>query len=165
MASAQTVLSCTNGHCLVWDFTCSDTLATSHLNRAVLESGFVANDAESRKSIKYSSLSTLYCFIPTAIKTLGVPGDEALSFLGQRIAVATAEPRSFKFLMQRPSVAIQRGNATCIALELCPLLLAGTDFFKFSIDTFLKKILVVEFDCWIYIKLYSIFFKPSDVLL
>ena len=77
----------------------------------------LANDAESRKSIKYSSLSALYRFIPIAIETLGVLGDEALSFfhdLGQRIAVATAEPRSFQFLMQRLSVAIQRGNAACI---------------------------------------------------
>ena len=112
-----TVLPWANGRCLVWDFTCPDTLAASHLNRAVLGSGVVANGAESRKSIKYSSLSALYRFIPIAIETLGVPGDEALSFfhdLGQRIAVATAEPRSFQFLMQRLSVAIQRGNAACI---------------------------------------------------
>ena len=109
-----TVLPWANGRCLVWDFTCPDTLAASHLNRVVLGSGVVANDAESRKSTKYSSLSALYGFIPIAIETLGVPGDEALSFfhdLGQRIAVATAEPRSFQFLMQRLSVAIQRGNA------------------------------------------------------
>ena len=97
----------------MWDFTCPDTLAASRLNRVVLGSGVVANDAESRKSTKYSSLSALYRFIPIAIETLGVPGDEALSFfhdLGQRIAVATAEPHSFQFL----SVAIQRGNAAYI---------------------------------------------------
>ena len=101
----------------MWDFTCPDTLAASHLNRAVLGSGVVAKDAQSRKSTKYSSLSALYRFIPNAIETLGVPGDKALSFfhdLGQRIAVATAEPRSFQFRMQGLSVAIQRGNAACI---------------------------------------------------
>ena len=104
-----------NRYCLVWDF--PDILAASHLNRAVLGSGIVANDAKSRKSTEYSLLSVLCRFIPIAIETLGVPGDEALSFfhdLGQRIAVATAEPRSFQFLMQRLSVAIQRGNAACI---------------------------------------------------
>ena len=58
-----------------------------------------ANDAESWKSTKYSSLSALHRFIPIAIETLGVPGDEALmtfhmTLIGQRIAVATAEPRS-----------------------------------------------------------------------
>ena len=51
------------------------------------------------------------------METFGVPGDEALAFfrdLGQRIAVAAAEPRSFQFLMQLVSVAVQRGNAACI---------------------------------------------------
>ena len=31
-----TVLPWANGRCLVWDFTCSDTMAASHLNRAVV---------------------------------------------------------------------------------------------------------------------------------
>jgi len=34
--------------------------------------------------------------------------------LGRRIASSTAEPRSFSFLMQRLSVAVQRGNAVCV---------------------------------------------------
>ena len=34
--------------------------------------------------------------------------------LGYRIAIATDEPRYFKLLTQRVSVAIQRGNASCI---------------------------------------------------
>lgn len=94
-----------------------NTLAASHLNKAVLSSGAVANDAENRKTSKYSSLSAQYCFVPIAVETLGAPGDEALAFfrdLGQRIAATTAEPRSFQFLMQRVSVAVQRGNAACI---------------------------------------------------
>jgi hypothetical protein len=112
-----TVLPWANGRCLVWDFTCPDTLAASHLNRAVLSPGAVANDAENHKMTKYSSLSAQYDFRPIAVETLGAPGDEALTFfrdLGQRIAAATAEPRSFQFLMQRVSVAVQRGNAACI---------------------------------------------------
>ena len=89
----------------------------SHLNRAVLSPGAVANDAENHKMTKYSSLSAQYDFKPIAVETLGAPGDEALMFLrdlGQRIAAKTAEPRSFQFLMQRVSVAVQRGNAACI---------------------------------------------------
>lgn len=112
-----TVLPWANGRCLVWDFTCPDTLAASHLNRAVMSPGAVANYAENRKSSKYLSLSANYCFVPVAVETLGAPGDEALAFfrdIGQRIAAATAEPRSFQFLMQRVSVAVQRGNAACI---------------------------------------------------
>ena len=111
-----TVLPWANGRCL-WDFTCPDTLAASHLNRAVVSQGAVANDAANRKTTKYSSLSAQYCFVPLAVETLGALGDEAFRFfrdLGQRIAVTTAEPRSYQFLMQRISVAVQRGNASCI---------------------------------------------------
>jgi len=75
-----TVLPWANGRCLVWDFTCPDTLAASHLDRAVLSPGAIANDAENRKRSKYLSLSAQYRFVPIAIETLGAPGDEALAF-------------------------------------------------------------------------------------
>jgi hypothetical protein len=112
-----TVLPWSNGRCLVWDFTCPDTLASSHLNRAVVGASSVANDAETRKSSKYSSLSALYQFTPIAIETLGAFGDEAMTFLrdlGKRIAAVSAEPRSLQFMLQRLSVAVQRGNAACV---------------------------------------------------
>jgi hypothetical protein len=112
-----TVLPWANGRCMVWDFTCPDTLAASHLNRAVVSPGAVANDAESRKTLKYRSLSPLYSFWPVAVETLGALGDEASALfrdIGQRIAIVTGEPRSYQFLMQRLSVAVQRGNAACI---------------------------------------------------
>jgi len=70
-----TVLPWANGHCLVWDFTCPNTLATSHLNRP----GAVANDEESQKSLKYLSLSAQYSFVPVIIETLIAPGDETLA--------------------------------------------------------------------------------------
>ena len=112
-----TVLPWANGRCMVWDFTCPDTLAASHLNRAVVGVSCVANDAETRKSAKYSSLSALYKFTPVAVETLGALGDEALTLfkdIGHRVAAVTNESRSFQFLMQRLSVAIQRGNAACV---------------------------------------------------
>ena len=106
-----------NGRCLVWDFTCPDTLAASHLNRAVLSPGAVANDAESRKSAKYRSLAAMYSFTPVAVETLGSLGEEATAFfrdLGRRIAMVTAEPRSSQFLLQQLSITVQRGNAACV---------------------------------------------------
>ena len=118
-----TELPWANGRCLVWDFTCPHTLAADHINKAVIGPGDVANNAESRKSVKYSSLSALYRFVPISVETLGAPGDEALAFfrdLGKRIADVTAEPRSFQFLMQRLSVAVQRGNAACIVGTVPP---------------------------------------------
>ena len=63
-----TVMPWSNGRCLVWDFTCPDTLAVCHLNRAVIGPGTVANDAESRKATKYNSLTNMYSFMPVAMK-------------------------------------------------------------------------------------------------
>jgi hypothetical protein len=45
--------------CLVGDFTCSDTLAGSHLKRAVLSPSAVANDVEHHKTMNYRSLASL----------------------------------------------------------------------------------------------------------
>ena len=52
-----------------------------------------------------------------AVETLGALGEDASIFfrdLGHRIAAVTLEPRSYQFLMQRLSVAVQRGNAACV---------------------------------------------------
>ena len=93
------------------------TLAASHLNRAVFGPGAVVNEAEVRKTVKYQSLAVRYIFTAVAVETLGAIGEEASVFfhdLGRRIAAVTAEPKSFQFMMQRLSVAVQRGNAVCI---------------------------------------------------
>jgi hypothetical protein len=106
-----------NGRCLVWDFTCPDTLAPSHWNAAVTGPGVVAGEAEVRKKTKYSQLSVMYCFVPIAVETLGALGDDASDFLhqlGRRIANVTGERRATEFLLQRLSVAIQRGNAASV---------------------------------------------------
>ena len=136
-----TVLPWANGRCLVWDFTCPDTLAASHLNRAVLGSGVVANDAESRKSIKYSSLSALYRFIPIAIETLGEPGDEALSFFMTLVSALQLPQLNHVHSSSWCNVWVLQYNvATQLASsELCPLLLAGTNSFTFNIDTLVFK--------------------------
>ena len=105
------------GRCLVWDVTCCDTLAISHLNCAVTGPGVVTTDAECRKQLKYEAISRTHCFIPVAVETIGALGEEATGFLkdlGRRIAATTKEHRSFEFLMQRVSVVIQRGNAACV---------------------------------------------------
>ena len=105
------------GRCLVWDVTCPDTLASSHLNNAVTGPGAVASVAESNKRTKYEEISHTFHFIPVAVETLGALGADAAAFfkdLGTRIKTVTQERRAFDFLMQRVSVAIQRGNAACI---------------------------------------------------
>jgi len=105
------------GKCLAWDFTCPDTLAVSHLNAAVTGPGVVATEAERQTRIKYACLTHAYHFVPVAVETLGALGEEASDFvheLGRRIATVTGEKRSTEFLLQRLSVAIQRGNASSV---------------------------------------------------
>ena len=106
-----------HGKCLVWDFTCPDTLAPSHTSTTSTTAGAAANSAEAAKSAKYTDLSNNYEVAPIAIETLGVwgqAGRRLIQVLGSRIAAATKEPRSCAFLRQRVAVAIQRGNAAAV---------------------------------------------------
>jgi len=96
--------------CLVWDFTCPDTLAPSHIDLAVSGPGVLACESEVRKRLKYSNLAASYCFVPVALKTLAAVGVDATYFmhqLGRRIAAMTGERRATDYLFQRLSVAIQ----------------------------------------------------------
>ena len=106
-----------NGRCLAWDFTCPDILAPSHLNTAINGPGVVACEAEGKKRVKYASLSPTFCFVPVAVETLGTLGDgadERMHDPGWRISEVTGERRATEFLLQRLSVAIQRGNAASV---------------------------------------------------
>ena len=112
-----TLMLWANGRSLIWDFTCSHTVAASNINRAVRGPSTVACDAERHKISKYSNLLSTYTFIPIAVKTIRAVGADAMSFfieLGRRVRFITNEKRSYYFLMQRLSVAVQRGNAACL---------------------------------------------------
>ena len=112
-----TIVPWANGRCTVWDFTCPDTLAPSHINHTSRAAGSAAETAESNKRVKYSGLGNAYNFVPFAVETLGAWGPDALalsSALGSRLAAALGEPRSTAFLRQRLDIAIQRGNAAAI---------------------------------------------------
>jgi hypothetical protein len=112
-----TLIPWSQGRCLIWDFTCPDTLAQSHLLQSSLAAGSAASVAETNKISKYGNLATTYRFAPFAIETLGGWGPGALSLsseLGGRVAAKTREPRSTMFFRQRLDVVIQRGNAASI---------------------------------------------------
>ena len=86
------------GRVLVWDATCPDTLAPSHIALASREPGLVAEQAEQQKKAKYADLLTTHHFVPIGIETTGVFGPEALSFfkeLGRRLRARSGEPLSF----------------------------------------------------------------------
>ena len=116
-SDGMSVLPWSYGRCLEWDFTCPDTTAASHLNRAVVDASVVASDAEEKKHAKCASLSSMYEFVPIAVETFGAIGDTALNFMKEvvrRSSAVTLEQRYFGYLMQRLRVAIQRGNAVCV---------------------------------------------------
>ena len=112
-----TVVPWERGKLLVWDATCSDTFAPSYSSNAASEVGAVAAMAEERKKAKYEHLDASHSFVPVAVETAGVFGPLTHTFLkdlGRRIALVTGEEKSYSYLVQRVSVAIQRGNAASV---------------------------------------------------
>ena len=108
-----TMIPWKNGKPLVWDATCPDTLAISYRSQATSSAGAVADLTECRKADKYSSLGVGYSFTPVAFETLGAMGKKSLAFvkdLGHRVRQRTGEA----YLLQRLSVAVQRGNAVSV---------------------------------------------------
>ena len=88
---------------MVWDATCSDTLAPSHRDIALREPGAVAAAVENRKRAKYSHLDATHHFVPFAVESLGVLGREAHAFLrdlARRLTFATDDHQSHQFLLQ-----------------------------------------------------------------
>ena len=60
------------------------------------------------------ALGRSHSFTPVAIETLGAIGPKSLAFirdLGYRMKQRTGEERALTYLLQRLSVAIQRGNS------------------------------------------------------
>ena len=77
-----------------------------------------AAGAELKKQQKYQEICSGVDFIPVAIETTGVWGQQAMeivSEIGHKLAEVNHDPRSVcLFLRQRIPVAVQRGNAACI---------------------------------------------------
>jgi len=111
------------GRPLVWDFTCADTFAPSHVVTTATSRGSAAVEASEAKKKKYEFLGDAYIFAPIAVETTGVWAKESLLFIkeiGRRIAEASGEKRSTSFLLQRLSIAVQRGNVAAVLGTLPP---------------------------------------------
>ena len=117
-----------------------DTLAASYLDKAVLGPGVVATEAETRKRHTYSTVdNSMYIFQPIAIETLGAFGMSAIDFfndLGHRMWTVSQDSRAGMFLMQRLSVAMQRGSAACILGSIADDDLISTA--EFFVSTFVS---------------------------
>ena len=103
----------------VWDFTCPDTLAPSHLSLSSQTAGSVEAKAEAGKLVKYAEIASSadYIFTPIAIETLGAWGpsaDAICSDIGARLSSLTGDIRATAFLKQRLAIAVQKGNAAAI---------------------------------------------------
>ena len=112
------------GRPLIWDFTCIDTVAKSHLRLSAHGAGRAAAAAEDAKRRKYDELATQYEFMPLAVETFGATGPVAREFLGRvglLLAKETGRPAAGAELIQQIQICVQRGNAACVinALRSC----------------------------------------------
>ena len=97
----------------------------SYRTTAITSSNAVAAMAEDRKAIKYNHLTIHYVFMPVAIESLGALGPVSISFfksLGHRIRTYPGDKDATIHLLQRLSIAFQRGNASIIMDTLPPSL-------------------------------------------
>ena len=89
-------------------------------------------------------------FVPVAVETLGVFGSEArtlLRDLGRRLKDSTLEPRSHHYLLQRISVAVQRGNTAAILGSLASDSDLATPFFPTLSVFFIFYFFIILYDC------------------
>lgn len=106
------------GQSMVWDATCIDTVADSYLQKSASKSGSAAEFAQQRKHSLYTYIkSQNYVFIAFAVETFGPWSSESkklIDKIGKKLNAISGDKRSKSFLVQRISLAIQRGNASCI---------------------------------------------------
>ena len=152
------------GKLLVWDATCVDTYAPSYSRVASEEAGAVADQAEKRKSDKYSNLDPntcmymyMYLFAPIVIETSGMFGKQTLSFLKDLACVrkVSGEVKSFPYLLQRLAVAVQRGNAVSV---LGTFVSEDCLVFETVMHIFILYVIVIQCTCVKYINIIISFF-------
>ena len=88
-----------------------------HVTACSDDAGSAAANAEIRKCQKYHDIISGVDFVPVAIETSGAWGQQAITLIneiGRRIASTTYDNRATSFLRLRLSIAIQRGNASCV---------------------------------------------------
>ena len=102
---------------LLWDFTCSDTLAPSNLSTSASGTSRLVNSAESAKFRKYSSLIPSFHFSRLCVETLGAWGSCARSlvrWIGSQVMEQSGDNRATQFLIQKVAIYVQHGNAASV---------------------------------------------------
>ena len=126
-----TLIPWARGKCMVWDATIADTVAPSHLSSTSSQAGAAASHAAEQKLQKYASLAATHLVIPVSLETFGAWNIESLDFireLGRRASQATGDQRETAFLLQRISVAVQRGNAAAVRGSLPATTIDSADY-------------------------------------
>ena len=118
-----TLFPYSGGKCVVWDFTCVDTVCVSNLQLSVKGPGKAAQRAEGTKRRNYSDLATESSVQPIALETFGSWAPDSLKFmksLGEQIKINNDEPKATYYLLQRISITLQRSNAASIIESMGP---------------------------------------------
>ena len=105
------------GRNLIWDVTVADTQCQTYVNQSSKVAGAAADLRESQKTTKYKEFEDSYHFIPVGIETLGswgTNGHKLVKEIGKKVMEATGERQSSTYLFQAISIAIQRGNSSCV---------------------------------------------------
>lgn len=113
----MTLIPWGRGRPLVWDATCVDTLAPSHLPGTSRTAGAAAGAAEDLKRRKYAAITGNCTFVPFAVETMGPWGPQAHKLfreLSTRLVEVTGDQKAGSYLGHRISLAIQRGNAASL---------------------------------------------------
>ncbi|CAH1116451.1 unnamed protein product [Phaedon cochleariae] len=88
----------------VWDFTCVDTVAASHIDSTSKIAGGAADSAEKMKLKKYSTSRDQYILYPVAIETYGSFGPyatELFNLIERELIHKTDDNRARSFLIQQ----------------------------------------------------------------
>ena len=102
---------------LICNMTCQEAFAPSYSAHTTREAGAVAVLAEERKVAKYVNLTPEHRFFPIAVETMGVLGLRTkvlLRDLRHWVTQTTREEAATIYLVQRQSVAVQRGNCASV---------------------------------------------------
>ncbi|CAH2210227.1 jg22117, partial [Pararge aegeria aegeria] len=90
----------------VWDATCVDTLAASHLPSTSQKAAAAAESAQMLKRRKYSVIWNDYVFAALAFETLGPKSSDTKNFINivsQKLVLTSGDPRAGAYLAQRLS--------------------------------------------------------------
>jgi len=105
----------TSGRPLLWDFTCPDTLAPSHIRKSsFFGGGGRCRSTEDHKILRIVTHTLICTGSGRDTWSLGAEAEKLLKELGRRMAEVTQDARSKSFLRQQIDVAIQRGSALSI---------------------------------------------------